>query len=117
MERKWQNWEGQVQSLYKETEEEPETSTEEGEHELVCFAKYTMDKVDHHSGTFGKESVPDGDPVGGVWGSGGTARLSSIIPLQLTGQRKHGYTAVICLGLPHAALCCTVLLLKSLKKK
>lgn len=56
--------------------------------------------------TFGKEAVPDGDPVGGVGGSGGTARLSSIIPLQLTGQCKHGYAAVICLGLPHAALCC-----------
>lgn len=63
---------------------------------------------------FGKEAVPDGDPVGGVGGSGSTARLSSVVPLQLTGQRKHGYAAVICLGLPHVALCCNALLLKSL---
>lgn len=70
--------------------------------------------MDNDPGTFGKEAVPDGDPMGGVGGSGGTARLSSILPLQLTGQCKHGYAAVICLGLPHAALCCTALLLKCL---
>lgn len=68
-----------------------------------------MDIVDNDSCTFGKEAVPDGDPVGGVGSSGGTACLSSIVPLQFTGQCKHGYAAVICLGLPHAALHCTAL--------
>lgn len=57
--------------------------------------------------TFGKEAVPDGDSVCGVRRSGGTTRLSSIIPPQLTGQSKHDYAAVICFGQPHAALCCT----------
>lgn len=57
--------------------------------------------------TFGKEAVPDGDPVCGVWGSRGTTRLSSIISPQLTGQSKHGYAAVICFGQPHTALHCT----------
>lgn len=73
-----------------------------------------MDERGNDPGTFGKEAVPDGDPVGGVGGSRGTARLATIIPLQLTGQCKHGYDAVICLGLPPAALCCTALLFKCL---
>lgn len=81
---------------------------------VLFLYKYPLDKVDHGTGTFGKEAVPDRDPVGGVGGSRGTTRLPSIIPLQLTGQCKHGYGAVICLALPHAALCCTALLLKCL---
>lgn len=69
---------------------------------------HVQEEVENNLGTFGKEAVPYGDPVGGVGGSGGTARLSSIVPLQLPGQCKHGYAAVICLGLPHAALrCCS----------
>lgn len=68
-------------------------------------------KEDHGPGTFGKEAVPDRDPVGGVGGTRGTTRLSSIISLQLTGQCKHGCAAVIYLLLPHVAPCCTALLL------
>lgn len=63
----------------------------------------------HVPGTFGKEAVPDRDPMGGVGGTRGTARLSSIISLQLTGQCKHGCAAVIYLLLPHVALCCAAL--------
>lgn len=59
-----------------------------------------MDGLEHHSGTFGKEAVPDGDPVGGVGSSGGTARLSPVVPLQLAGQCEHGCAAVILLALP-----------------
>lgn len=51
--------------------------------------------MDDDPGTFGKEAVPDGDPVGGVGGSGGTARLSPVISLQLTGQREHSCAAVL----------------------
>lgn len=47
-------------------------------------------------GTFGKESVSDGDPVGGLGGSSGTARLPGVISLQLTGQCEHGCPAAFC---------------------
>lgn len=89
----------------REGEGEAQTSMEEEKHERLYI--YEMKFPGKHSpettyevGTFGKEAVPDGDPMGGVGGSRGTARLSSIVPLQLTGQRKHDYAAVVCLGLP-----------------
>lgn len=68
--------------------------------------KYCIAKDSNDQGTFGKEAVPDRDPVRGVRGSGDTACLPSIISLELTGESKHGCTAMICLVLPHAALCC-----------
>lgn len=66
---------------------------------------WKMDQIIKYPGTFGKEAVSDWDPVGGVWGSGGTACLSSVFFLQLTGQREHGYADVIWLSKPR----CTVL--------
>lgn len=53
-------------------------------------------------GTFGKEAVPDGDPVGGVRGCGGASRPPAVVSLQLTGQCQHGCSALICL-LAHVA--------------
>lgn len=49
--------------------------------------------------------------MGGVGGSGGATRPPSVFSFQLTGQSKHGCSAVICLVLAHATPCCTALLL------
>lgn len=61
-------------------------------------------------GTFGKEAVPDGDPVGGVRGCGGASRPPAVVSLQLTGQCQHGCSALICL-LAHVAPRCAAPLL------